>query len=194
MIIKSYQLSKLCDNLDSINWRIKTIEEITKYTLSPVLFVKTDKELVRTSTRVKILPIQYGKLSCKQNIQLSEYLDFIHNNKLVHGDINKKNLFIDQNNNIILLDWEPSLTQIINNKFSLMGTPPWIDLQDLTQKKLTIKTDLLCFYKVISNSSSDFFKSIKWFDLLKISLSQSNPFAFLLSHYYYLTNKEFSHD
>lgn len=187
-ITKTYSMLDLCDDRDNINYRIKTIENITKNTICPIFFKQEYNQLVRNSTRIKIKKIEYGSLNYETNFKFSRYLDSIYNLGFIHGDLNKKNLHIDQNNNIIILDWEPSLSQIINHRFSLMGTQPFIDSQDVLQKKLTIRTDILCFFKIISNSNIKFFNSLKWFNLLNASLINKKPFDFILNYYYNKNN------
>jgi serine/threonine protein kinase len=184
MIEKIYKLSHLCTDSSFVDWRINEIMHLTHHSIAPIYFEKNNDKLIRKTKRIYIKHISYGKLSEEQINQLSNFLDEIHKINLVHGDINKKNLFLDKNDNIILLDWEPCLNQIINNKYSLMGTPPWIDIEDKINQTLTIRTDLLCFYRIISNNSLSFFKSKVWFNLLNSSLLNHKPFTYLTNQFF----------
>lgn len=184
MIEKTYKFSHLCDDPFLIDWRINQIMEVTRNLLAPVIFEKNSQILIRKTKRTQLKSIIYGNLPKEHIYQLSQFLDKIHSLNLVHGDINKKNLFLDKDNNIILIDWEPCLKQIINNRYSLMGTHPWIDIDDKKNKNITIRTDLLCFYKVISNFELSFFNSKLWLNLLENSLLNKQPFSYLTDQYF----------
>lgn len=81
---------------------------------------------------------------------LRDIVNNIHELGLVHGDLNKKNILKDSQNNLIITDFEPGLELIINTQLVLMVSNNNIDEYDKINKKITEKTDHYCLNKLIS--------------------------------------------
>jgi serine/threonine protein kinase len=181
MITKVYEISHLVSTQEEILWRTSSIEKLTHKLLAPTYFEHTLTQIKRHTKSIKKTSIQYGNLNEEQLLELANILDECFSINLVHGDINKKNVFLNEKSKIVISDWEPSLTQIVNNKTSLMGTFPWMDINDLKKKKITFRTDILCFYKIITNCPRFYFMSNSWNLLIKNALSSKMPFKFILN-------------
>lgn len=182
MLIKRYNLPDLFTGFQDIRHRATLIEKITQGTPSPTFFELDIKNVIRHTKRVSGNHIDYGTLNEEQQDDFAKIMDHSFRLNLVHGDLNRKNIFISNQGKLVISDWEPCLVQMVKGKKSLMGTPPWIDADDLKRKELTIKTDLLCFYKIITNCSKDFFSSIEWKNLQKSILGSRIPYYSLLKH------------
>ncbi len=180
MYIKKYLLSDLTSPQSEILGRISLIQEITQ---GKTTFEFQDEYLIRksipiTGTKPKILtPIHLEKLAIK--------MDQSYQMGLVHGDLHLKNLLVDQDN-IEIIDWEPSLNQILGNLNTLMYTAPWIEPEDKTNRELSKNTDLMCFYRLKNQQKYKFFHENSWFLLKKTAKNAKIPFTFL--------NKEPSHE
>lgn len=67
---------------------------------------------------------------------------------LVHGDVVKRNVIFD-GNDLVLIDFEPSLKQIKNRCQQLLFTPPFIAIEDSIDKILTYRTDKIGFFFLV---------------------------------------------
>ena len=68
----------------------------------------------------------------------------LHAAGLTHGDVHAKNIWWD-GKEAVLLDFEPSLLQLIGERPCLMGTAPRIHKLDRQQLRLSVLTDQLAF-------------------------------------------------
>jgi serine/threonine protein kinase len=75
---------------------------------------------------------------------LSDSLNYLDEMGFVHGDLNRKNIVFTKSN-LKVIDLEPSLYQIKNNKRCLMITMPYISKFDLKNRVITNRTDKLGF-------------------------------------------------
>ena len=75
---------------------------------------------------------------------LSDSLNYLDEMGFVHGDLNRKNIVFTKSN-LKVIDLEPSLYQIKNNKKCLMITLPYISKFDLKNRVITNRTDKLGF-------------------------------------------------
>ncbi|NCP98410.1 hypothetical protein GW796_00855 [archaeon] len=182
MIIKTYSYINLIENKDKILSRIDLIKKLTLNETSYTYFELNDDNIIRKTTRIKSNNINYGKITKSQKIELCRIVTKAFYLGITHGDLNRKNVFIDLNQNIFVSDWEPSLIQIVNGRKTLMGTKPWIDYQDLENKSIGVRTDLVGFYKIITDCNKDFFNSSNWENLILDSLKTKSPFEFLLKN------------
>ncbi len=176
-LLKSYKIHELLDEPSYVEWRKSTISEITE---EKVTFKEDNNQLIRKSLKIK--GFKPTEISNTQLKQLADYFDLCYSRKLVHGDLHKKNLISD-GNNIFVIDWEPSLRQIILNKNTLMFTAPWIDPIDLKNKELTHNTDLMCFLKLINNINKSYFYTENWESLKKKAFCSKLPFNFTLKYH-----------
>ncbi len=182
MINKVYEISHLVANQEEILWRTSSIEKLTSQLLAPTYFEYNSTQIIRHTTSIKKTPIKYGELNETQLLDLANILDECFSLNLVHGDINRKNIFLNEKSQIVVSDWEPSLIQIVKNKKSLMCTFPWVDIHDLKKNNLTFRTDILCFYKIITDCPRFYFISWNWGTLIKNALSSKIPFKFILDY------------
>lgn len=180
-LIKVYELDNLLDPFDTIRHRIECIESLTQDTLAPVKFELYDNKLIRYTKKIKNrASLKYGDLTSEQMHVLGNALDEMYGLGIIHGDLNRKNIILTDNADIFISDWEPSLLQRVNGKSSLMSTLPWIDPIDSESQKLSIKTDLLCFCRVITNYKKPYFYSKLWREMMDEVISDSNPFNSML--------------
>ncbi len=176
-IKKEYLIEELVFDCDIMN-RLDKIQNITK---KNNFFEVNNNKITRFSK--KIFAKTITSLPTKfQLYELAKFLDICFSEHLVHGDIHRKNIILHEGK-LHLIDWEPSLRQILLNKNVLMYTAPWIDPKDKNNKELTVRTDLMCFHKLISKNKIDyyFYQDKKWDNLLNFCLSGKIPFASLLN-------------
>ena len=125
--------------------RCLLIELFTAATIVPVKFEHDVHSVTRFTRRVSNRQrITYGTLTDEQVHDFLAYMDCAHALGLVHGDLNRKNVFLAADGRLCVSDWEPWLVQVIHNKTVLMGTFPWVDNDDKLLFDLTERTDYLC--------------------------------------------------
>jgi hypothetical protein len=100
--------------------------------------VKLDKSHVHLSRRI---------LHSKLFNELAVQVDISHQHGLVHGDLHPKNIRTD-GTKVVILDWEPSVQQIVHGMARLKGTFPYIHPEDLDRRDLSRKTDYLCLVRM----------------------------------------------
>jgi thiamine kinase-like enzyme len=101
---------------------------------------------------------------------------------VIHGDIHLKNfMFCEKKQKLLLVDWEPSLIQIIGSQKQLMGTLPYIDDDDQKNQIISIKTDLLCFYRIFRNKRIPFFRKKEWKELCGCAIQSNKPFSYIVN-------------
>ncbi len=173
MFIKKYLLSNLPVTKSEILGRTSLIEEATR---GQTKFHFDGDLIVRISNNLDGIKPKY--LSNIHLEKLAQKMDYFSSVGLIHGDLHLKNLLIN-NEDIHVIDWEPSLRQIIGNLNTLMYTAPWIDSEDKESRQLSINTDLMCFYKLKKQKKYSFFKENDWFLLKKYAKNGTIPFTFL---------------
>ncbi len=173
MFIKKYLSSNLPVTKSEILGRTTLIEEATKgqtkFHFDGDLIIRTSKNLNGIKPRA---------LSNIHLEKLAQQMDYFSSIGLIHGDLHLKNLLVN-NDDIHIIDWEPSLRQMIGNLNTLMYTAPWIDPEDKESRELSINTDLMCFYRLKKHQKHNFFKANDWFWLKKIAKNDKIPFTLL---------------
>ena len=120
---------------------------------------------------------------CYLSKQLLEALDYIHRNKILHLDINPKNILIDRNLNIKLADFSISYSYLNEDEnakiyFPFAGTGKFIAPEILSKEKITVKDankiDLYSFGTVLYYLAFDNFP-------YNISNCQSNNYNLILN-------------
>ena len=147
-IHKVYEASQLLDPL----WpsRIVSIERITKKYPYPTRFTVDFRRVIR-SMRIVRNNIRTDKISGKYNLKkLCRYLDDMHSEDIVHGDLNWKNIAWD-GHCLVILDWEPSLRQMVGYRSALMATMPFVHPSDVAGGRLSRLTDLMCLFRLAVN-------------------------------------------
>ncbi len=173
MYIKKYLLSSLTSTKDEIFGRMELIQKATG---NQIVFEVKDDYILRKSKPIKGEKPKF--LTEEQLSNLAKQMDYFSNLGLIHGDLHFKNLLVN-NEEIYIIDWEPSLEQMIGNLNTLMYTGPWIDPEDKENRELTINTDLLCFYRLKTNKKLHYFKENDWFLLKNMAKNDKIPFTFL---------------
>ena len=125
--------------------RLNLIQKVTnkKYYFSKTIFKLSDNRCKCLSQKIVFtkdeLPIskriEYLKI-------LSEELNSLLRYKLIHGDLNQKNIRLGKDGYYVI-DFEPIL--FYENSHKLMCTYPYINLTDYKLNILTEKTDKLSF-------------------------------------------------
>lgn len=151
-ICKTYNLNLLIDGKSNISRRLRKIDSIAKIINLKIEWEFGEKTLTRYTE--KLVKTRCAPTKCDSR-KIANIISEAHRIDLIHGDINKKNIIIHEYG-VALSDWEPSLIQIKNGKMTLMATYPYIDPDDLNQKKITKKTDLFslaCYFTSISEGN-----------------------------------------
>ena len=181
-LIKEYSIQNLIAPQKDVLGRISSIENITKETICPVIFEIQKDKIIRITKKIKDRNhLYYGKLKKHQLYQLAAQMDVAFQKDVTHGDLNRKNIIIDTQENLCVSDWEPDLKQYINGKKSYMVTSPWVDKEDIKKDNISINTDLMCFFRCISNKKKTFFYLNEWTEIALQAKISGNPFSFVLN-------------
>jgi len=86
-----------------------------------------------------------AKIEKDEFIDLCDSLEYLDEIKFVHGDLNRKNIIYTKYG-FRIVDYEPSINQVIDGINKLMVTPPYISNIDLNNKCITVRTDKIGFY------------------------------------------------
>lgn len=176
LLVKKYQYEDLIINKKDLLNRISRIEFFSFNNGLPVSFIHGDC-LIRQTKRLSRTLIEYGNILDTHKYQLINLCNQYYNLGLIHGDLNRKNVFLSDNR-IIISDWEPSLKQVVNNKVTLMGTHPYFDINDKKNNKLSINTDIMCVYYMLNKPSLSYFQSDEWMVKLNLANVSKRPFDF----------------
>ena len=122
--------------------RIALMKQLSKVsTIFPKFHFEIEKKTIRQYSE----PIKSFKWPEEKTILENLWIEFkneiynIHKYGYVHGDILRKNILFD-GCRLRLIDHELSLV----NKKELRVTFPWVAPEDLIQKNVSQKTDLIC--------------------------------------------------
>jgi hypothetical protein len=174
-ISKVYVLDDLLINHLQLKDRCTKIELFTLDSQSPTKFERCGRFLTRRSLKIRSNP------SARPTIDLNllaSQLDKAHKIGLVHGDIHPKNIVPA----VGCIDWEPSLYQEIRGRAALMCTHPWIDRDDAAEKRVTLRTDILCFTRLALGGTSHFLKTSNWHFFKKSATEHKLPFTYCLNN------------
>ena len=153
-IYKIYKIFNLLDDLKDIEKRLSQIVKLsssmdfipqTNYFYEEDLLVMKQKCLINKKKLKEIDPSEKIKLIKK----FAQSLDKLYAEEFVHGDINRKNIIYSENN-LFLIDFEPSLLQIKDQTKQWMSTRPYRHHADIQNNNITAKSDFLgfaCFAK-----------------------------------------------
>ena len=153
-IYKIYKKFNLLDDLKDIEKRLSQIVKLsssmdfipqTNYFYEEDLLVMKQKCLINKKKLKEIDSSEKIKLIKK----FAQSLDKLYAEEFVHGDINRKNIIYSENN-LFLIDFEPSLLQIKDQTKQWMSTRPYRHHADIQNNNITAKSDFLgfaCFAK-----------------------------------------------
>lgn len=153
-IYKIYKKFNLLDDLKDIEKRLSQIVKLsssmdfipqTNYFYEKDLLVMKQKCLINKKRLKEIDPSEKIKLIKK----FAQSLDKLYAEEFVHGDINRKNIIYSENN-LFLIDFEPSLLQVKDQTKQWMSTRPYRHHADIQNNNITAKSDFLgfaCFAK-----------------------------------------------
>lgn len=147
IISKKYPIQHLCQDLSSILERCEKINHYFKEKQNIPYFVIENGFITRQAIKIQH---KNKKINKNQYQLLKKEVELIHSFGLTHGDINFNNILNINEETISLIDFEPSLIQIKNNRTTLMYTPGWISPIDLSKKQITELTDQFCLNKIFT--------------------------------------------
>jgi hypothetical protein len=138
-----YAIKRIANFSESVLRRAELQEYLSeKLTCFPkIQFEVQENEIIQKCQwvrRVK-MPDDKGALLDLLN-ELKNGIRFMHQHGYIHGDILLKNICYD-GKKLVLIDHELNIYE--RNK--LLCTYPWVDSQDLQSRRLSEKTDWLCF-------------------------------------------------
>ena len=147
----------------------------TNYFYEEDLLVMKQKCLINKKKLKEIDPSEKIKLIKK----FAQSLDKLYAEEFVHGDINRKNIIYSENN-LFLIDFEPSLLQIKDQTKQWMSTRPYRHHDDIQNNNITAKSDFLgfaCFIKwFLSNSNCPQYYVEECSEIVTKLKFQSSPF------------------
>ena len=183
-IYKIYKKFNLLDDLKDIEKRLSQIVKLsssmdfipqTNYFYEEDLLVMKQKCLINKKKLKEIDPSEKIKLIKK----FAQSLDKLYAEEFVHGDINRKNIIYSENN-LFLIDFEPSLLQIKDRTKQWMSTRPYRHHEDIQNNNITAKSDFLgfaCFIKwFLSNSNCPQYYVEECSEIVTKLKFQSSPF------------------
>ena len=177
MIRKSYERSNLLISDRELGHRIRLIEKVTSTTAYQTKFERTRTAITRTIPRGPSVRPSSDTISPDALADVAKTLDQALCVGLVHGDIHWKNII--DSIQPTLVDWEPSLDQIKLGRQTLMVTYPWIDVFDRANGSVSVRTDLMCFARLIIKEKFSYFKTKTWQSILSELKDKKYPFASL---------------
>ena len=182
MIKKEYTRYSLLISDSELERRISLIEKLTSKTAYSTKYQITHRTLTRIIPKgpKSHLPLSVG--SPKTFVGIAKFLDKASSLGLVHGDIHWKNI-IDASQPT-LVDWEPCLYQIKSGRPTLMVTYPWIDPIDRLENNISIRTDLMCFFRLLTHQKRRYFNSQDWINLRSEAQERKKPFSFIIKSSY----------
>jgi hypothetical protein len=142
-VAKDYRLDDLLDGRDAV---VKRMEQISMHSNAhpPVVIWNLDESAGSLQRRTRRLSRVQRRPTLKDFRALAKSLDDAHVAGLIHGDINRKNVILTDDA-CALIDWEPSLSQEVSGRVTMMATRPYIHPADLAQGTITKRTDLYCY-------------------------------------------------
>ena len=183
-IYKIYKKFNLLDDLKDIEKRLSQIVKLsssmdfipqTNYFYEKDLLVMKQKCL---SNKKKLKEIDSSE-KIKLIKKFAQSLDKLYAEEFVHGDINRKNIIYSENN-LFLIDFEPSLLQIKDRTKQWMSTRPYRHHEDIQNNNITAKSDFLgfaCFIKwFLSNSNCPQYYVEECSEIVTKLKFQSSPF------------------
>jgi len=176
MHTKRYLKEHLYSSRDELVERSSKITAFEK----DVWFQETDRGWIRKSS-VKSNERRVRRYQYKDsNLDLlSDKLDDMFGNGLVHGDIHPKNI-VSYEGELRLIDFEIDLIQYVYGRWGLMVTQPYVALSDKVDFKVTSKTDFVCFAGLFN---LDLAKSLKYDEeRLQHLLKCKKPFKEILKN------------
>ena len=129
--------------------RIRLIETVSRLLGHSTHFVLLNDGVLRESVKLTKSHAHLSRriLHSKLFNQLAAQVDVSHQHGLVHGDLHPKNIMTD-GMKVVILDWEPSVQQIVHGMARLKGSFPYIHPEDLDRRDLSRKTDHLCLVRM----------------------------------------------
>lgn len=134
---------------DDVKLRTELIEKVSHKTGCVTEFEWKNVFLRRIAQRLPAdkQPFFYPKRRCA--FILADMLNFAHSVGLVHGSLCLETVWIVGKDPVIT-DWEPDLLQMVKHRPTLMCRPPAIHPKDFLEKRLTKRTDWLCFTTLLT--------------------------------------------
>jgi serine/threonine protein kinase len=144
---KNYLEDSLLDDATMVLKRIEMINgfEYEKYpALAKTYIFKKDNVVYYEQEKFSIIKNRSSFVK-EDFYPIADALNYFESIGFIHGDINRKNI-IYTTDGFKIIDYEPSLLQLKDNKEQLMVTLPYVLEDELLRKVLTVNTDKIGFY------------------------------------------------
>lgn len=160
MITKSYKWENLLGDKDAVLLRIDKIEMFSNMcgSVPTIYFLSNDTGTIYNQFKIKNIQkpsYSYSSKSIDAMRILAMDLQRMEDYGIAHGDINSKNIICSYGKYFII-DFEPSLKQLINGEITLMTTIPYIAFDDIDADEITTKSDKIGFYYFVKKSIGKF--------------------------------------
>ena len=155
-IYKIYPKNTLLDDCSLINKRIALINSFDSKKHSALVNTQIIEHSDHYSYQQELLNIKkISALKKTDFLNLITALEFFESINFIHADLNKKNI-IYTDNGFKIIDYEPSLVQIKNQKRQLMVTLPYVLKSDLDKTQVSTVTDKLAFFYFVLRVNNAF--------------------------------------
>ena len=154
--VKTYAVSNLCDSRETIGRRVELINEIgaSKLRSVPTVHAEFSEEQIVVAQNL-ITPTDAQRLGEVDLKNLASDLEFMSELGFIHGDLNRRNICATQTG-FVILDFEPSLKQRVNNRIQTKVTIPYLANRDRAENTVSSLTDKLGFFYFIRRVTGSF--------------------------------------
>ena len=146
-LIKTYRKSNLLDSDQDIKYRVNFINSFSSASVPETKIIDIGEAYIYEQERVMFK--RKSVFSKSDFLSLVQTLNAFLKCNFVHGDINQKNIKWTENG-FKIIDFEPSLMQLKQNKRCLMVTDPYFSTIDLGSGSLSSLTDKIGFLFFVS--------------------------------------------
>ena len=151
-----------------VNDRIHSIA-LNHHLINPTLKISDAGEYLYVSQKRCRGKRTEGVLSRKQIIRLAEIIDAWHDAGFIHGDLCISNIFVTDNGDLEVIDWEPALEVYDGDSTSLRSTQYCVHPEDLSNHCISYKTDYfaLATYFLIATQGRQYLSRMAMYQHLR---------------------------
>lgn len=130
-----------------IKIRLQKIKENVPYCFNYRIIQKLELIVIEQEF---INPIRKSSLSLDDLQSIAFFLDRIHNNNLIHGDLHLRNIILS-NKGPVIIDWEPCFYQLLKGKRIIKSSKNILHPNDKISKTVSVLSDLNGYQKLFQD-------------------------------------------